>query len=116
MDNDNFNKIVDQLDEKLKKDSKLRKISSKLEKQTQEKFDKDKYDSESRYKITIKFIRYYFGFLILVFILVAVYNSYAVLWKVDALNLKDMISLFVASFGSTLGFIIGYYFKAGDKG
>jgi hypothetical protein len=45
MDNDNFNKIVDELDEKLKKDSELRKFSSKLEKQTQEKFDKDKHDS-----------------------------------------------------------------------
>ena len=116
MDNDNFNKIVDELDEKLKKDSELRKFSSKLGKQTQEKFDKDKYDSESRYKITIKFINYYFGFLILVFILVAVYNYFAVVNKFDALNLKDMISLFVSSFGPTLGFIIGYYFKAGDKG
>ena len=79
-------------------------------------FNPKEHDSKSRYKITIIFIGCYFGLLVIVFSLVAFYNSYAVLWKFDTVNLKDMISLFVSSFGPTLGFIIGYYFKAGDKG
>jgi hypothetical protein len=91
-------------------------LSREITKEPVPPFNPKEHDSKSRYKITIIFIGCYFGLLVIVFSLVAFYNSYAVLWKFDTVNLKDMISLFVASFGSTLGFIIGYYFKAGDKG
>lgn len=91
-------------------------ITREIKEESRVPFNQKEHDSKSRYKITIIFIRCYFGFLLFLFILIAAYNCFAVVYKFDTLNLKDILSLFVASFGSTLGFIIGYYFKAGDKG
>ena len=86
-------------------------------------------EESTRHSLTFFFI---IGFFILIAfgaIFVAVYNSLAVGWviklnaaglaeqssKVPFLELDKVLSIIVSALGTSLGFIIGYYFKNKDK-
>lgn len=84
---------------------------------------KSKSDQHTRSNLTTIFVVCFFLMLIFGAIFVLVYNHYAVSWIVDLkdknlpndfikpLQLESVLSLIVNSLGTSLGFIIGYYFK-----
>lgn len=98
-----------------------------------EKADKAEQDAEShsqrdgktRSTLTLTFMRGFFGMLIFSCIFVLVYNWAAVNWIIDLktsgladestklslLEIDKILSIIIGALGTSLGFIIGYYFK-----
>ncbi|EKS7193737.1 hypothetical protein [Enterobacter ludwigii] len=82
-------------------------------------------DGKTRSTLTLSFIRGFFGLLIFSCVFVLIYNWAAVYWIIDLkqagllndsakLNLLDLdkvLSIIIGALGTSLGFIIGYYFK-----
>lgn len=98
---------------------------------TQEASSKEKLrsDEDTRHSLTFLFIMGFFVLLAAGSVFVAIYNSLAVGWtiklnaagltdqahKVPFLELDKVLSIIVSALGTSLGFIIGYYFKNKDK-
>lgn len=98
-----------------------------------EKADKAEGDSEShlqrdgktRSTLTLTFMRGFFGMLVFACIFVLIYNWLAVHWIIDLktaglaedssklslLEIDKILSIIIGALGTSLGFIIGYYFK-----
>ncbi|MEI9698906.1 hypothetical protein V5094_13820 [Moellerella wisconsensis] len=82
-------------------------------------------DNEARGKITTFFVRGFFLSIAGGGLFVLLYNYCAVLWieslndrglievasKISLLELDKVLSLIISALGTSLGFIIGYYFK-----
>lgn len=82
-------------------------------------------DGKTRSTLTLTFMRGFFGLLIFSCFFVFIYNWAAVYWIIDLkqagllnestkLNLLDLdkvLSIIIGALGTSLGFIIGYYFK-----
>lgn len=106
--------------------------------QAKSKFNKDKAnyveenallnvhrDGRTRSALTITFLVGFFLLLVGCFLFVLIYNSYAVDWikdlnnqglketadKVTFLELDKVLAVIIGALGTSLGFIIGYYFK-----
>lgn len=83
----------------------------------------------TRHSLTFYFIIGFFVLLAFGAVYVAIYNYLAVGWiielnkaglieqskKVPFLELDKVLSIFISALGTSLGFIIGYYFKNKDK-
>lgn len=84
-----------------------------------------KSETKTRNNLTLYFILGFFGMLILSALFVLWYNSYIISWAIELKN-KDMLgsvdnlsllqldkvlSIIISALGTSLGFIIGYYFK-----
>lgn len=86
-------------------------------------------EESTRHSLTFYFIIGFFILIALGAVFVAIYNSLAVGWviklnaaglveqsnKVPFLELDKVLSIIISSLGTSLGFIIGYYFKNKDK-
>lgn len=71
-------------------------------------------DDDTRQDVARKFVRYYFGILIGIVILIPVYNLAAYALFRDAsllLPFKDGILTYSAVVGPTFGLVVAYYFK-----
>jgi Ca2+/Na+ antiporter len=98
---------------------------------SQEASSKEKLrsDEDTRHSLTFLFLVGFFTLIGLGALFVAFYNSLAVDWviklnaagmsdqsrKITFLELDKVLSLIVSALGTSLGFIIGYYFKNKDK-
>ncbi|EPI5806499.1 hypothetical protein ACS8FY_004309 [Vibrio parahaemolyticus] len=95
----------------------------KLEKEAKQQ-DKQ-HDPKTRSELTMKFVAFFFLLLAGSYIFVLMYNEAAVSWmirlkekdlnesikSVTLLDFQAVISLIISGLGTSLGFIIGYYFK-----
>lgn len=84
-----------------------------------------KAEMEVRGKLTNRFILGFFMLIVGSCIFVLCYNAYAIGWieslnskgmteaanKVSLLELDKVLSIIISALGTSLGFIIGYYFK-----
>ncbi|HIC2865032.1 hypothetical protein [Citrobacter freundii] len=82
-------------------------------------------DGKTRSTLTLTFMRGFFGLLIFSCFFVLFYNWAAVYWiidlkqagllnestKLNLLELDKILSVVIGALGTSLGFIIGYYFK-----
>ncbi|WP_347360792.1 hypothetical protein [Vibrio vulnificus] len=95
----------------------------KLEKET--KLQDKQHDPKTRSELTMKFVAFFFMLLAGSYVFVLMYNEAAVSWmirlkdknldesikNVTLLDFQAVISLIITGLGTSLGFIIGYYFK-----
>lgn len=123
---DSPSSLIEKL-EKARKDALAAQNAAK----SQEVESKEKLRSEedTRHSLTFLFIAGFFCLLGLSAIFVAFYNALTVDWiiklnaaglleqskKIPFLELDKVLSIIVSSLGTSLGFIIGYYFKSKDK-
>nr|DAL83171.1 MAG TPA: vesicle-associated membrane protein 2 [Caudoviricetes sp.] len=84
-----------------------------------------KNEGQTRNQLTLYFIAGFFGILVFCCLFVLFYNWLAVHWiidlksngfdsdlaKVPFIELDKLLSIMIGAFGTSLGFIIGYYFK-----
>lgn len=84
-----------------------------------------KSETKTRNNLTLYFILGFFGMLILSALFVLWYNSYIISWAIELkdkdmlgsvdnlslLQLDKVLSIIISALGTSLGFIIGYYFK-----
>lgn len=82
-------------------------------------------DGVARNTLTKHFIIGFFGILVFTCVFVLVYNWLAVYWNIDIqaasgssamqqipfLEVDKLLSIMIGALGTSLGFIIGYYFK-----
>ncbi|EOX4413278.1 hypothetical protein ACMHY1_001590 [Vibrio alginolyticus] len=101
-------------------------INRRLEKLETETTQQDKqHDPKTRSELTMKFVVFFFSLLAASYLFVLMYNEAAVTWMirlkdkgldeaakaVTLLDFQAVISLVISGLGTSLGFIIGYYFK-----
>ncbi|WP_353242251.1 hypothetical protein [Providencia sp.] len=89
-----------------------------------------KKEGETRSLLTLTFLGGFFGLLILFAIFVWFYNGRVVSWVLELkaagvenavdylkpLELEKVLSIIITALGTSLGFIIGYYFKEKHSG
>lgn len=82
-------------------------------------------DGKTRSTLTLTFMRGFFGLLVFSCLFVLIYNWATVHWvvelkkagladdasKLNLLELDKILSIVIGALGTSLGFIIGYYFK-----
>ncbi|MDF7789594.1 hypothetical protein CG435_10840 [Pantoea ananatis] len=102
------------------------KAAEKVESSSKERL---RSEEETRHSLTFLFIVGFFSLICSGALFVAAYNALAVGWiiklnsaglleqaqKISLLELDKVLSLIVSALGTSLGFIIGYYFKNKDK-
>lgn len=90
-------------------------IKETAAKQRTRSFDIVKNQDITRSKIALLFVRWYFILISLVFAISLIYNFLVLKFlnsRMDQLlNPKDLILLISSTVGTSLGFIVGYYFK-----
>lgn len=90
-------------------------LKEKAVKQQSKSFDIVKNQDITRSKIALLFVRWYFILIGLVFIISLIYNFIILKFLSNGanqlLNPKDLILLISSTVGTSLGFIVGYYFK-----
>lgn len=88
-------------------------------------FNSARDDGQTRNRLTNTFLKGFFGLLIFSCIFVLIYNYFAVGWAIalsqakldeaaktiNFLELDKVLSIIIGALGTSLGFIIGYYFK-----
>ncbi len=86
-------------------------------------------EDKARHNLTFLFLKYFFGLFIGAWIFILIYNWSVIFWiiwlnehnlssvadKIPLLELDKLLSLIISALGTSLGFIIGYYFKNKDK-
>ncbi|EKO3513516.1 hypothetical protein LB044_002371 [Vibrio fluvialis] len=106
------------------------KVSEEQSQQAQDAINRildsgKQHDPETRSTLSLNFLLYFFALLAGSYVFVLVYNNVAVNWilqlknaglndQIQAVSLLDfnsVISLVISGLGTSLGFIIGYYFK-----
>ncbi|KAF6685019.1 hypothetical protein QPJ96_05990 [Pantoea agglomerans] len=97
--------------------------------QAEDNIQKPARDDKTRNTLTLSFILGFFGLLVFSCVFVLVYNNFAVKWAVKLnqnkvadiaasihlLELDKVLSIMIGALGTSLGFIIGYYFKEKNK-
>lgn len=71
--------------------------------------EKDKQDTKSRSRIACGFTVAFIALLSVIIVGVPLYNCS--IGKENPLDVSDLVTTFVAQFGTPLGFVLGYYFK-----
>jgi len=122
MKNDSLNSIIGAFsgvkDDNKKYDENATELETKA-------FNSAKYDGQTRNKLTNTFLKGFFGLLIFSCFFVLIYNHLAVKWAIELsqakldeaakaisfLELDKVLSIIIGALGTSLGFIIGYYFK-----
>lgn len=125
-----YSEINDEVKKKLQE---ARDAATKVKQaaEAEESSSKERLRSEegTRHSLTFYFILGFFILIVLGGVFVFFYNSFAVGWiirlnesglhdqagKVPFLELDKVLSIIVSAFGTSLGFIIGYYFKNKDR-
>lgn len=116
-----FSDLNERFNELLEKE----KESSQEADEAQETALKDPKDVKTRSLLTITFLSGFFAVIIFFAIFVLVYNRFVIEWalQLKAAHLEDKIgdlhfleldkvlSIMISALGTSLGFIIGYYFK-----
>lgn len=83
----------------------------------------------TRHTLTKYFLIGFFTLIIICFIFVPIYNSHAVHWvkelhehgldeqakNINFLDVEKVLAVIIGALGSSLGFIIGYYYKEKSK-
>ena len=83
----------------------------------------------TRHTLTKYFLLGFFTLIIVCFIFVPIYNSHAVHWvkelheqgldeqakNINFLDVEKVLAVIIGALGSSLGFIIGYYYKEKSK-
>lgn len=83
----------------------------------------------TRHTLTKYFLIGFFTLIIICFVFVPVYNSHAVHWvkelhakgldeqakNINFLDIEKVLAVIIGALGSSLGFIIGYYYKEKSK-
>ncbi|HDM8048110.1 TPA: hypothetical protein P0E07_001182 [Vibrio fluvialis] len=106
------------------------KVSEEQSQQAQDAINRildsgKQHDPETRSTLSLNFLLYFFALLAGSYVFVLVYNNVAVNWilqlknaglndqiqSVSLLDFNSVISLVISGLGTSLGFIIGYYFK-----
>lgn len=97
-------------------DQRINSLVEKIEK-SQPVLHKD----ETRRRFALYFLIGYFALLVFILIFIFVYNKWVIVAALkknipgilpnQLLDLERILFLMTSAFGSTLGFIIGYYFK-----
>lgn len=89
------------------------KFSPKFEKMRLEsEIETTKQDNRSRSRIALIFTFAFIGFIGLILIGGPIYNT--AVGDSKPIDIQELITTFVAQFGTPLGFVLGYYFK--DRG
>lgn len=102
------------------------KAAEQLESSSKERL---RSEEDTRHSLTFLFILGFFALICSGALFVAIYNALAVGWivklkdaglieqaqKISLLELDKVLSIIVSALGTSLGFIIGYYFKNKDK-
>ncbi|PPE50884.1 hypothetical protein C4M77_15680 [Escherichia coli] len=84
---------------------------------------------QTRHTLTKYFLVGFFGLIVSCFIFVPLYNAFAVSWikdlhlqgldeqvaNVKLLDIEKVLAVIIGALGSSLGFIIGYYYKEKSK-
>ncbi|MEB7993459.1 hypothetical protein NGI19_08590 [Raoultella ornithinolytica] len=122
MKSDSLNAIIGNFssveDDNKKYDEDATKLETKV-------FNPARDDGQTRNKLTITFLKGFFGLLIFSCVFVLAYNYFAVGWAISLsqakldeaaksitfLELDKILSIIIGALGTSLGFIIGYYFK-----
>lgn len=94
----------------------LQKILTNQKSQA-EVFNPIKERGQTRSKIALIFVRWYFYLLGASLAFLTIYNFLMITAnKTDQiLNPKDILLIITSAIGSPLGFVVGYYFKESDK-
>jgi hypothetical protein len=102
----------DQLD---KLQEELKKTRTRIEKA--EPYNAKKHEDKTRSTLALIFVWGYF-IILGVGILVAVINNFAVeYFKLKSeiiISVKDVVSVISGAIGTSLGFVVGYYFKSSE--
>lgn len=86
-------------------------------------------DDKARHNLTFLFLKCFFGLFVGAWVFILIYNWSVICWiiwlnehklsavadKIPLLELDKLLSLIISALGTSLGFIIGYYFKSKDK-
>ncbi len=68
-------------------------------------------EGDTRQKIATWFVLGYFGIFLLILIGAPAYNSFT-LAEPPAIDLEGLLQIFGGLIGTSLGFVVGYYFKS----
>lgn len=118
--------LLKQLDQAKRDAANAQRAAKSQEDSSKEKL---RSDEDTRHSLTFFFLVGFFTLIGSGAIFVAFYNSLAVDWiiklkdaglieqseKISLLELDKVLSIIVSALGTSLGFIIGYYFKNKDK-
>lgn len=117
---------LDQLFEAIQKESaKIEKANTEAESNESMLDSTRNKETETRSALTLFFLKGFFLLLVLFAIFVWVYNEWVVSWVLELkkagienavdylkpLELEKVLSIIITALGTSLGFIIGYYFK-----
>lgn len=87
-----------------------RSLDTKIEKlRVESELENSKQDNKSRSRIAYGFTFAFITFIGVILIGGPIYN--ATIGKNTPIDIAEMMSGFVAQFGTPLGFVLGYYFK-----
>lgn len=84
---------------------------------------------KTRHNVTTFFLIGFFCLIVICFVFVPIYNSHAVHWvkelhsqgmdeqakNINFLDVEKVLAVIIGALGSSLGFIIGYYYKEKGK-
>ncbi|MBD8157218.1 hypothetical protein ABEH00_10030 [Pantoea agglomerans] len=122
-------KIAEAARNRIKAQSKHRQASEKATEQEVNALTTLAADDKARHNLTFLFLKCFFGLFVGAWIFILIYNWSVVCWiiwlnehnlssvadKIPLLELDKLLSLIISALGTSLGFIIGYYFKNKDK-
>lgn len=119
---DRLSPLRSEVEEEKNKNRKAADETDRKERKINEQYQQD---DKARNTLTFHFLWGFFALISGCFLFVLIYNSTAVKWieALDAKNIKDatnyiklleldkVLSVLIGALGTSLGFIIGYYFK-----
>ncbi|WP_151995428.1 hypothetical protein [Buttiauxella massiliensis] len=122
MDTDNISALLSRVSGVKNESQKVDKAADEIEAVVQAQIHRD---GKTRSTLTLTFMRGFFGLLIFSFFFVLIYNYCAVQWSISLkaaglleesksialLEVDKVLSIMISALGTSLGFIIGYYFK-----
>ncbi|ELQ3993515.1 hypothetical protein RNP97_001109 [Enterobacter bugandensis] len=126
MANTDFSDLTDLLEELSTNSKKSDNVAEEAEENA---LSSSVRESKTRSTLTISFLVGFFVLLVFCFIFVFWYNAYAVDWLlklkgkgienpselIRPLEIDKVLSIVISALGTSLGFIIGYYFKEKSK-
>lgn len=76
-------------------------------------FDPKKHKDETRAKIALFVVRFYFWLIGVLLVLAPVYNYFAP--ATLTLDVKDLLAVLSGVISGPFGFVVGYYFKGSEE-
>ncbi|MDE9458794.1 hypothetical protein [Xenorhabdus bovienii] len=118
--------LLSEIQQKINESNELYSVNKKaVASEELELKEKREQDDKARHSLTFHFVWGFFGLIVGCFLFVLWYNSHAIDWiktlntqglsdaaaSVKLLELDKVLSVIIGALGTSLGFIIGYYFK-----